>query len=87
MVGPTTAATFSEAAEQGPRLLGGGGGGPFGQGEVAPQSTTVEIGAPISVDLMLLAVGLAVLGGLIAGAVGGLRAARLRPADALRHID
>ena len=31
--------------------------------------------------------GLALLGGLIAGAVGSLRAARLRPADALRHID
>ena len=30
---------------------------------------------------------LAVLGGLIAGGVGGLRAARLRPAEALRHID
>jgi len=30
---------------------------------------------------------LALAGGLIAGAVGGLRAARLRPADALRHID
>jgi ABC-type antimicrobial peptide transport system permease subunit len=36
--------------------------------------------------LLLLAVGLAVLGGLIAGSAGGLRAARLRPAEALRHI-
>jgi ABC-type antimicrobial peptide transport system permease subunit len=82
---PTLKATFAETASQG---LGGRlAGGPFGQGEVAPQSTTVEVGAPISVNLMLAAVGLALLGGLIAGAVGGLRAARLRPADALRHID
>lgn len=80
---PSLKATFAEAAEAGPRLIGG----PFGQGEVEAQSTTVEVGAPISVELMLAAVGLAVLGGLVAGAVGGLRAARLRPADALRHID
>jgi ABC-type antimicrobial peptide transport system permease subunit len=86
---PSLKATFAEAASQGPRFFGpgGGGGGPFGQGQVADPSTTVEIGAPISVNLMLAAVGLALLGGLIAGAVGGLRAARLRPADALRHID
>lgn len=84
---PTLKATFAETAAQGGGFLGRGGGGPFGQGEVVQPSTTVEIGAPISVDLMLLAVGLALLGGLIAGAVGGLRAARLRPADALRHID
>jgi hypothetical protein len=37
--------------------------------------------------LVPLAVGLALLGGLVAGAVGSLRASRLRPADALRHID
>ena len=85
---PTLKATFAESASQGGAFLGrGGGGGPFGQGAVEPQSTTVEVGAPISVSLMLAAVGLALLGGLIAGAVGGLRAARLRPADALRHID
>jgi ABC-type antimicrobial peptide transport system permease subunit len=86
---PTLKATFAEAAQQGPGFIGraGGGGGPFGQGEVTTESTTVEVGAPISFGLMLAAVGLAVLGGLVAGAVGGLRAARLRPADALRHID
>ena len=82
-VAPTLKATFAEAAQQGPQFIGG----PFGQGDVGEQSTTVEVGAPVSVGLMLAAVGLAMLGGLIAGAVGGLRAARLRPADALRHID
>ena len=82
-VAPTLKATFAEAAQQGPRFIGG----PFGQGDLGEQSTTVEVGAPVSVGLMLAAVGLAMLGGLIAGAVGGLRAARLRPADALRHID
>jgi len=37
--------------------------------------------------LLLLAIVLALLGGLVAGAAGGLRAARLRPADALRSIE
>ena len=59
----------------------------FGQGEVAASTTTVSLTAPIDLPLILLAVGLAVLGGLIAGAVGGLRAARLQPADALRHVE
>jgi ABC-type antimicrobial peptide transport system permease subunit len=35
---------------------------------------------------MLIAVGLAVLGGLLAGAIGGWRASRLRPAEALRSV-
>jgi ABC-type antimicrobial peptide transport system permease subunit len=36
--------------------------------------------------VIVAAVGLAVLGGLIAGAFGGWRAARLRPADALSKV-
>jgi len=64
------------------------GPGPFGQGAVPSDgSTTVDLTAPISIGLIALAVLLAVGGGLISGAVGALRASRLRPADALRHID
>ncbi len=40
--------------------------------------------APLSIEILIAAVGLAILGGLIAGAVGGWRAARLSPAEALR---
>jgi len=79
--GPTLEATVGVAVEQGPRF------GPFGQGVVEPSATEVSLDAPISASLALWAVGLAVLGGLVAGAVGSLRASRLRPADALRHID
>jgi putative ABC transport system permease protein len=80
---PSLQATVASALpEGGPRFIG-----PFGQGSVSDASTDVALGAPVSAGLILAAVGLAVLGGLIAGAVGGLRAARLRPADALRHID
>lgn len=63
------------------------GSGPFGQGQVAPASTEVALGAPVEIGLLLLAVALAVLGGLLAGAAAGLRAARLRPAEALRSIE
>lgn len=84
---PSLSATVSSAAEQAGGFLGGGGPGPFGQGDVEAQATEVSLGAPVSVTLVLAAVGLALLGGLVAGAVGSLRASRLRPADALRHID
>ncbi len=47
----------------------------------------MHLDATVDVRLILVAVALALAGGLFAGAVGGLRAARLRPADALRHID
>jgi ABC-type antimicrobial peptide transport system permease subunit len=79
---PTLKATVAQAAAQGPGFLG-----PFGQGSVSAGSTTVSLDAPVSIGLIALAVALAVLGGLLSGAVGGFRASRLRPADALRHID
>ena len=65
------------------------GGGAFGLGQAAITSgtETISLEAPVDLGLIALAVGLALLGGLIAGSVGGLRASRLRPADALRHID
>jgi ABC-type antimicrobial peptide transport system permease subunit len=81
-VGLSLDATVSSGESTGPRF-----GGPFGQGAVSSGSTDVALDAPVSLVLIVAAVGLALLGGLVAGAVGGLRAARLRPADALRHID
>jgi ABC-type antimicrobial peptide transport system permease subunit len=79
---PSLEATVASAAAEGPRFAG-----PFGQGAVDAASTDVALDAPVSATLILGAVGLALLGGLVAGAVGSLRASRLRPADALRHID
>jgi putative ABC transport system permease protein len=79
---PSLTATISSAASQLPTF------GPFGQGAVTPSdSTSVTLHASLSPTLILGAVVLALLGGLVAGAVGSMRAARLRPADALRHID
>ena len=79
---PSLEATVAAGATDGPRFIG-----PFGQGAVAATATEVALDAPVSVTLIFGAVALALLGGLIAGAVGSLRAARLRPVDALRHID
>jgi ABC-type antimicrobial peptide transport system permease subunit len=82
---PTLHATVAQAADQaasGPRVFS-----PFGQGSIQVGSTTVSLGAPIGIGVLFLAVALAIAGGLVSGAVGGMRAARLRPAEALRHID
>jgi len=59
----------------------------FGQGQVSTGSADIALTAPVDFGLIVLAISLALLGGLLAGAAGGLRTARLRPADALRHID
>ncbi len=67
---------------------GGSSGGPFG--DVARQlshTVTVSLHTPISPSLLALALALAIGGGLVAGAFGGWRAARLSPADALRRVD
>jgi putative ABC transport system permease protein len=81
---PTLNARVASAAPSG----FGFGGGRFAQGAAASAaSEAVKLTPHVSVALVAVAVGLAVLGGLVAGAVGGLRASRLRPADALRHID
>ncbi|WP_329339825.1 ABC transporter permease [Streptomyces sp. NBC_00663] len=68
---------------------GGMGGGPGGggPGQQSTQNTMeIALSAPVSLTTIALAVGLAVTGGLIAGAMGGWRASRMRPADALRSV-
>src|SRR5918992_40094 len=60
---------------------------PFGQGNVNAGSAAVALGAPVDPGLLLLAVVLAIVGGVLAGGAGGMRAARLRPAEALRSAE
>jgi ABC-type antimicrobial peptide transport system permease subunit len=65
-----------------------GGGSLLGVEQVArTTSNVVTLSAPIGITLILLGFGIALLGGLLAGAAGALRAARLRPADALRTVE
>ena len=47
----------------------------------------VHLTAPVTISAVLLAVVLAIAGGLIAGTFGGWRAARLRPAAALSRVE
>ena len=65
----------------------GGGLGVFRRLAAAGHSVTVHLTAPVTLTVVLLAVGLALLGGLAAGSLGGWRAARLRPAAALSRVE
>jgi ABC-type lipoprotein release transport system permease subunit len=95
-IGPTT----GSATPGGARAFGGGapGGGGFGGGAPggggfrrlaadASHTVTVHLTAPVTLGVIVLAVVLAIAGGLIAGTFGGWRAARLRPADALARVE
>ena len=62
----------------------GGGGGGFGL--FAQTASDIVLHAPLSLWIVLAALALAVAGGLVAGAFGGWRAARLSPAEALRTV-
>jgi ABC-type antimicrobial peptide transport system permease subunit len=71
----------------------GGGGGGFANRfhpaatAAASHPTTVHLIAPVTATAIVAAVVLALAGGLIAGAFGGWRAARLRPAAALARVE
>ncbi|MBF4136342.1 ABC transporter permease [Streptomyces albidoflavus] len=85
--GPTlTAQLGSPGGGMGGGGMGRGPGGGGGPGAGA-QSLDIALTAPVSATTLALAVGLAVAGGLVAGAFGGWRASRLRPADALRRVE
>jgi len=49
-------------------------------------SVPIHFSAPVSLGVVLLAVALGIAGGLLAGALGGWRAARLRPSAALAKV-
>jgi ABC-type antimicrobial peptide transport system permease subunit len=59
----------------------------LGVSTVRTATKTVSLTAPVGGSILALGFGLAFLGGLIAGTAAALRAARLRPADALRAVE
>jgi ABC-type antimicrobial peptide transport system permease subunit len=90
-VGPLSATLGQPAGSASPGFGATGGrtgaGGPFGRlANDAAKTVLVHLDAPVTVGVIVLAVLLAVAGGLIAGMFGGWRAARLRPAAALAQI-
>ena len=93
LIAPTLggSATTSTMAG-GPRRPAAHGGptaaGPFGDrlADAAGSTAEVVLNAPVTISVVAIAIGLAVLGGLLAGAIGGWRASRLRPAEALRSV-
>ncbi|MFF3610838.1 ABC transporter permease [Streptomyces sp. NPDC002580] len=78
----------AELGSTGGGMGGGPGGGGPGQQAASAAKNTIDIAltAPVSMTTIALAAGLAITGGLIAGAMGGWRASRMRPADALRSV-
>ena len=58
----------------------------FGQAAAVAQTTTVKLSAPLRPSTLALGVVFALIGGLLAGLVGGWRAARLAPVVALRDL-
>jgi ABC-type antimicrobial peptide transport system permease subunit len=59
----------------------------FGQAQTAATTTTkVTLHAALHPSTLLIGVGFAILGGLLAGLIGSWRASRLAPAVALRDL-
>jgi putative ABC transport system permease protein len=94
LIAPTLAGSATTGTlAGGPVMAGPGDGGatasgPFGDrlADAAGATTEVVLNAPVTISVVAIAIGLAVLGGLLAGAIGGWRASRLRPAEALRSV-
>jgi putative ABC transport system permease protein len=90
-IAPKLFATVPSASSSGlqTQVAGpGGAGGPVtGGGPAASHATiAVPMSASVTAAAIVLAVLLAVAGGLLAGSFGGWRAARLRPAAALARV-
>jgi putative ABC transport system permease protein len=67
-----------------------GPGGASSQSSGAPGSTTtipVPWSASVTLDVIVIAVVLAIIGGLLSGGLGSWRISQLRPADALARVD
>ncbi|MBZ3903340.1 MULTISPECIES: ABC transporter permease [Streptomyces] len=85
-ISPTLKAELGNTGGMGGGGMGGGPGGGGGPGQQSSNALEIALSAPVSLSTIALAAGLAIAGGLIAGAMGGWRASRMRPADALRSV-
>ena len=91
-IAPKLSATVPAASGGGlqTQIAGGGSGpvatGPAGVAASHAATVAVPMSASVTVGAIVLAVLLAIAGGLLAGSFGGWRAARLRPAAALARV-
>jgi putative ABC transport system permease protein len=91
-IAPKLSASVPSAsgASGGPQTFGGPSGSTgtlIGGGPTASHTTiVVPMSASVTIGAIVLAVLLAIAGGLLAGSFGGWRAARLRPAAALARV-
>ena len=82
---PSLEASTGLSGLGGPVVAASGAGG--GIQDALGSTVSVPLDATVSLAMVGLAIGLALLGGLVAGASGGWRAARLRPAEAFRRVE
>jgi putative ABC transport system permease protein len=87
-VAPRLSATVP-APSNGPRFAAAGPGGPVSSSgpSAANHTVLVPLHASVTTQVILLAVLLAVVGGLLAGAFGSWRISQLRPAAALARVE
>jgi putative ABC transport system permease protein len=67
-------------------VTAGGAGGPVSFSPTVPHTVAVPMSASVTTGAIVVAVVLALAGGLLAGSFGSWRIARLRPADALTRV-
>jgi putative ABC transport system permease protein len=84
-IAPSLTASPGAAGTGGP---GGAGAfsGAFHRLANSASTVTVHLAADVTLGIVVAAVALAIAGGLLAGSLGGWRAARMRPADALAQV-
>ncbi|MCZ2825682.1 MULTISPECIES: ABC transporter permease [unclassified Modestobacter] len=85
--GAAAATAAAGGGAEGPGAGAFGGTMPGRVGQAASSTVETVLHAPIDVAFIATGVGIALIGGLLAGVIGGWRAARLRPAAALRSLD
>jgi ABC-type antimicrobial peptide transport system permease subunit len=83
---PHVAPSLSATTTGIPGLAGSSLSGFFGQATSAASTTAVTMRAPLSFATLAVGVAFALVGGLLAGLLGGWRAARLSPSVALRDL-
>jgi putative ABC transport system permease protein len=84
-IAPNLSATVNEATGQ--HFFGAGPGGSVSLGPTGAHTVSVSLVAQVSVAAIVVAVALALAGGLLAGSFGGWRIGRLRPAVALATVE